>query len=303
MATPFLETPRFPDDLSFWAKGGVAYNTVVSGSTSGRETRNSLWQYGRGQWSLSNAGRTSNPNDAYNVQQLRNFFRVMKGQAYGFRFRDWTDFKDEGNGILGAPVVSLTQPIAPTGTGLGLPVYQMFKKYVLSPLADYRLIQKPVSGTVAVLLNGVAWPGTLDYATGLFTPSGGPAASQNISSYAVGGTSTVLTLAAPISGLTIGMMVYVRPTGSGTINAKLGGHSWPVTNISGNDVTITAATTGLTGTLSVADRYAGQPADTVTWTGQFDTPCRFMQDDFDAYFDPQGLYSINMNFVELRLEF
>lgn len=301
MTTPFLETPKFPEDLSFWAKGGVAFNTVVAGSTSGRETRNILWQYGRGMWQLQNGGRMADPQNAYNIQQLRNFFRVVKGQAYGFRFKDWTDFTDEGNGILGAPVVALTQPYAPTGTGLGIPVYQLFKKYVYSPLTDYRIIQKPVSGTIAILLNGSPWSGTLDYTTGLFTPTAGPAASQNISSYTVGGVSTVLTLAAPLSGLSIGQRVYIRPTGTGTINAALGGQAWPVTNISGSDVTITANTTGLTGTLSVADLYAGQPADTVTWTGQFDTPCRFTSDQFDANFDAQGLYSIDMSFVEIRL--
>src|SRR5574337_292563 len=155
----FLETPRFPDDLAVWAMGGVCFNTTVVGSTSGREERNILWQFGRGRWDLQNTFRKNGQAaDGLTVQYLRNFFRYMKGQAYGFRFRDWTDYQDEGHGILGAPVTSYSHAPAPSGTGTGIPTYQLYKAYAATPLADYRIISKPYAGVVptTVFRNGVA---------------------------------------------------------------------------------------------------------------------------------------------------
>lgn len=305
MTQPFLESPRFPDDLAFWALGGVNYSTIIVGTSSGRESRNSLWQYGRGQWDLQNTHRANaTAGSAYALQTLRNFFRVCKGQAYGFRFRDFTDYLDEGNGIFGLPVTSLTSPNTPTGTGAGVPTLQMFKSYIAAPLSDYRIIQKPYPTGCVILRNGVACTVggaagniSLDTTTGLVTW----VADQSTTCTASAASSCVLALGASLSLATVGKLIYVSGL-TGTIGTLLNGQAWTITAVSGTNVTINANTTGLTGGASGAAGMYPQTTEPLTWTGAFDTPCRFGTDAFEPQFDTDGLYSFQtLKIVEIRL--
>jgi uncharacterized protein (TIGR02217 family) len=297
MTTPFLETPRFPDDLGVWAMGGVGYNTVVTGSSSGREQRNSLWSFGRGQWDLQNCFRTNGGvADPYSIQTLRNFFRVCKGQAYGFRFRDWTDWLDEGGGILGQPVTSYSQPPTPTGTGTGAPTLQMYKRYSSPPLIDYRIIAKPLlsftnlagqAATTTIYRNGAACvQGTaasnisLDTTTGLVT---WVADSSEACSAWVPGATTSFTVPSVPAAWTVGSLIYFSGV-TGDSGGALNGQSVAITAISGTTVTVQAATTGDTLSGGTAARYP-QASDTLTWTGAFDTPCRFATDRFAPQLD------------------
>ena len=305
MTTPFLETPRFPDDLARWALGGVNYSTIVVGSTSGRETRNSLWQYGRAQWDLQNVERAEGvAGNQYALQTLRNFFRVCKGQAYGFRMRDWTDYADEGNGVMGLPLASLAAGAAPTGYGSGVPVYQLYKQYVAAPLSDYRAIQKPYPSGVIVLRNGVQPPtsgaggATLDTTTGLVTFNADSSAGIYTASAA---SQCVLSLTAIPAGAAVGKYLYVSGL-SGTIGAALNNAAWQIAVVSGSNITLNVSTTGLTGGLSGEAYMYPQPTDAMTWTGLFDTPCRFATDAFEPQFDQSGLYSFQtLKIVEIRL--
>ncbi|WP_213308168.1 DUF2460 domain-containing protein [Paraburkholderia sacchari] len=286
MTTPFLETPRFPDDLAVWARGGISYNTTITGSTSGREQRNSLWSYGLGQWDLQNCFRTNGGvSDQYSIQTLRNFFRVAKGQAYGFRFRDWTDYNDEGNGIMGAPVSSYSQFAAPTGKGNGTPTYQLFKQYVMAPLTDYRIIAKPYqvalqrNGTTVVIGGG---PGnaSLDSTTGLATFVADSATSTG--SWTAGATTSFGVTSVP-AGWAVGKLLYFGSV-TGDTNSVLNGQAVAITAISGTTVTVNANTTGETLSGGIAYMYP-QPVDTLTWTGTFDTPVRFATDQFAPQLD------------------
>jgi uncharacterized protein (TIGR02217 family) len=286
MTVPFLETPRFPDDLAFWARGGVSYNTNVAASTSGREQRNILWSYGRGQWDLQNTYRTNGGvADAYSIQTLRNFFRVAKGQAYGFRFRDWTDYLDEGGGILGAPLTTYIPFNAPTGTGSGIPTLQLYKQYDMAPLADYRLVQKPLAASIyrnAIQVAAGTGPGeySLDTTTGLVTFV--PDSQESPSAYAAGATTTVTVPAVP-SGWAVGKSLYFSGV-TGDTNSALNGQAVQITAISGDLVTVAANTTGLTLTGGTAAMYP-QVTDELTWVGTFDTPCRFGTDQFAPQMD------------------
>ncbi|KVT86394.1 hypothetical protein WK59_10355 [Burkholderia ubonensis] len=300
MTTPFLEAPRFPDDLARWALGGVNYSTIVIGSTSGRESRNSLWQYGRGQWDLQNIERAEGvAGNLYALQTLRNFFRVCKGQAYGFRFRDFTDYTDEGSGIFGLPLSSMPTGTAPLGVGSGVPVYQMYKQYVASPLADYRVIQKPYPGSVTIKRNGATAAGaSLDTTTGLATFS---ADSSSTISSASAAAQCVLAVATVPTGAVAGRLIYVTGV-SGTIGTAINSAAWSIVNVSGTNITIAANTTGLTGGSGGVAAMYPQASDALTWTGQFDTPCRFATDAFEPVFDAGGLYSFqSLKIVEIRL--
>jgi uncharacterized protein (TIGR02217 family) len=303
MAT-FLETPRFPDDIAFWAQGGARYNTIVTTSTSGREKRNGLWQYSLGMWSIQNVSRTVAVPQAYNIAQIRNFFRAMKGQLFGFRFRDWTDYQDDGAGFLGSAFTGYST--VPVAGGNGTASYQMYKLYSETPFYDYRVVQKPYNGGgISIYRNGaLVTPGTgagqysLDTTTGIvtFVADG---QNTNISAITPGATTTI-PLLGPVAGLVVGDYVYVTAE-SGSIGAFLNNKAWQVTAISGSNITIAANTTGLTGgTGGMVQRFP-QPTETLTWTGMFDTPCRFSNDKFDAAFTTDGLVTLNLEIVEIRL--
>ena len=78
----FIESPRFPDELSFGASGGPAYSTDVVVTDGGQEYRNAVWSQARGSWDVSHAARTQT---YYNT--LLAYFRAVRGRAHGFRSR------------------------------------------------------------------------------------------------------------------------------------------------------------------------------------------------------------------------
>ena len=304
MTVPFLETVRFPDDMAVWARGGVSYNTSVTGSTSGREQRNPLWTFGRGQWDLQNTYRTpGGVTDPYSVQRLRNLFRVVKGQAYGFRFRDWTDYADEGCGLLGAPLVSYSNAPVPSGTGNGTPTLQLYKQYAAETLADYRLIAKPQ--TVQLYRNGnLMTQGTgagqaeVDTTTGLVTFFADNA--EAIAAWTVGSSTQFQVPAAP-GNWVVGTTLFFSGI-TGDTNGAINGLALPITSISGTTITVGANTTGETLGGGTASRFP-QPTDELTWTGTFDTPVRFSTDQFSPQLDvgSGALYGFQtLQIVEIR---
>jgi uncharacterized protein (TIGR02217 family) len=170
MTATFLETPIFPDDLGFWANGGIQYNTTINPYGGGWESRYQNWMYDRGAWDLQNVMRAPGMQPAYTISQLRNLFRVAKGRLIPFRFRDWTDYQDEGGGAFQQ---------TPNGA---LTAFQMVKNYTVGSSTDQRIIVKPRPGSIAILLNGMpltfgtgAGKVQLDTTTGIATFGTAPA--------------------------------------------------------------------------------------------------------------------------------
>jgi uncharacterized protein (TIGR02217 family) len=157
----FLETPRFPDNIAFGATVGPTYLTVVTPVYSGRDGRIVAWSQSR---VVFDVGRRS--MNAVDTATLDAYFRAVKGRAYGFRIKDWTDYTcTVAQGVL---VPQITAG-----------VYQLGKLYTTGALSETRFIQKPVVGTVSVFKNAVLITTGLglDTTTGLVTitptPSGG----------------------------------------------------------------------------------------------------------------------------------
>lgn len=150
----FLETPRFPENVSFGAVGGPGYNTSIVSVDSGQETRNGTWSQARAKYDVSHAARL--PAD---YTPLKAFFRSVKGKLHGFRFKDWSDH---------TVLVSEGSLIA---TGV-TDQYQMYKTYSAGALSENRIIQKPVSGTVTISGGGSY---SVDYGTGLVLRTAGAA--------------------------------------------------------------------------------------------------------------------------------
>jgi len=83
----FIESPRFPDKISYGSSGGPGYNTDVITVNSGHETRNQNWIQSKHEYDAA-FGVTDEPR----LSELITFFHAMAGQAHEFRFKDWGDY-------------------------------------------------------------------------------------------------------------------------------------------------------------------------------------------------------------------
>ena len=154
---------RFPTDISYGSSGGPEYATDIVISGSGHEQRNVNWSQARARYNVAHGVKTKAQLDA-----LIAFFRARKGRAYGFRFKDWTDFKANAQTI---------------GTGNGtLTQFQLIKKYISGGVEEVRTIKKPVSGSVSVFVNGVLQTTgiTVDTTSGVVSFTAAPSAAAAI---------------------------------------------------------------------------------------------------------------------------
>ncbi|MFM9889781.1 MAG: DUF2460 domain-containing protein [Rickettsiales bacterium] len=126
---------QFPADISYGSAGGPEYATDVVASQSGFEQRNVVWAQARARYNVAHGVKTKAQLDT-----LIAFFRARKGRAYGFRFKDWTDYQASAE-TLG------------TGNGI-LNQFQLVKRYVSGGVSEPRTIKKPVGGSVQVFVNG-----------------------------------------------------------------------------------------------------------------------------------------------------
>lgn len=132
MAVAFHEV-RFPTDISYGSTFGPEFSTDVVTMKNGSEQRNINWSQTR---CSGNAVHNIRTEDQF--QRLLAFFRNRKGKAYGFRFKDHSDYRGMfeyigwGNGATTA--------------------FQLYRNYedVVMNIADVRKISKPVQGTVHI---------------------------------------------------------------------------------------------------------------------------------------------------------
>ncbi len=143
---------QFPPDIAYGAQGGPQYSTTVVATASGYEQRNSIWVASRMSWNVATGLKNQTQLDA-----LIAFFRSRKGRAYGFRFKDWSDYQATGQAL---------------GTGDGATKnFQLVKSYSSGTYGETRVIKKPVTGTVVPYLAGVrqtsGW--SVDTTTGILS--------------------------------------------------------------------------------------------------------------------------------------
>jgi uncharacterized protein (TIGR02217 family) len=99
--TSFHEV-RFPENIAYGATGGPEFATTVA-TGSGHERRNINWSEARGRWDVA-----SGLKKQALIDELVAFFRARRGEAYDFRFKDWTDYKAAGQ-LLGTGDDAQTQ--------------------------------------------------------------------------------------------------------------------------------------------------------------------------------------------------
>lgn len=165
----FIETPRFPDDISYGSTGGPTWSTDVLILKSGFESRNLNWQQARYSF---NAGM--GVRDETQLDDLINWFNAMQGMGHSFRFKDWTDYTSS---VLGTVISFNDQQI---GIGDAAEVdFQLLKLYTQGTLTRSREIKKPITGTVVIAFDAVEQTSgfTVDTTTGIVTFSVAPGAA------------------------------------------------------------------------------------------------------------------------------
>lgn len=90
------------------------------------------------------------------LAQVKNLYMAMEGCTHSFNAKDWGDFE------------AFEEPLGVSPAG-STPV-QLLKTYSEGPASHSRVITKPRAGAI-IYQNGVPKAGTLDTATGLFTPT------------------------------------------------------------------------------------------------------------------------------------
>ena len=152
---------RFPDDISRGARGGPERRTQVVELASGHEERNASWSASRRRYDVSYGIRRAD-----DLARVVAFFEARLGRLYGFRFKDWADYKS----CLPSEVPSPNDQQIGTGDG-ETTLFQLTKTYGTAPHGQTRRIEKPVPGTTRIALAGAeqfaGW--SVDTTTGVVT--------------------------------------------------------------------------------------------------------------------------------------
>ena len=79
---------RFPPSLSFGSLGGPQRRTDVVTLANGFEERNSPWAHSRRRYDAGLGLRSLD-----DIEKLLAFYEARRGQLYGFRWKDWADYR------------------------------------------------------------------------------------------------------------------------------------------------------------------------------------------------------------------
>lgn len=135
---------RFPTDISFGSTGGPERRTEIVTLTNGFEERNSPWAASRRRYDAGLGVRTLD-----DIAALVAFFEARSGALYGFRWKDWTDFKS----CAPSEAVAFSDQTIGTGDGAAT-AFELVKAYASGTQSYAREIAKPVAGSVRVGVDG-----------------------------------------------------------------------------------------------------------------------------------------------------
>lgn len=169
---PAFHEVQFPPSISYGSRGGPKRVTQVVTLKSGFEQRNTSWLHSRRSYNAGMGLRKI--GDIYDVIQ---FWEARRGRLYGFRWKDWSDYKSDMKKTSPTP----TDVLLDNGNG-SKTTFQLLKRYSSGGEEYARPIQKPVVGTVRVSLNNVeatsGW--TLDSTTGIITFASAPGSGVQV---------------------------------------------------------------------------------------------------------------------------
>ena len=137
----------FPIRIAYGANGGPKFKTTVLELGSGFEKRNADWSHVRGEYDVAYGLKTQEELD-----EIRDFFMARRGRMYGFRFRDWQDYKLEDH------LIGVTDGATTT--------FQAFKRYQSGAVYYDRKLHKLEQGTVSVKIGTTPVASSVDHDTG-----------------------------------------------------------------------------------------------------------------------------------------
>ncbi|KUJ85965.1 glycoside hydrolase family 24 [Ruegeria marisrubri] len=163
---------RFPDNISRGARGGPERRTQIVELASGDEERNASWANSRRRYDVAYGIRRAD-----DLAAVVAFFEARNGRLYGFRFKDWADYKS----CAPSQTPSATDQVIGTGDGTTT-AFQLVKRYTSGSQTWVRTITKPVAGTVTVAIDGVeqATGWSVDTTTGIVSFTTAPASGAAI---------------------------------------------------------------------------------------------------------------------------
>ncbi|RLA04760.1 MAG: hypothetical protein DRQ45_00085 [Gammaproteobacteria bacterium] len=283
----FLETPRFPEDISWGSKGGPGYNTTVIQVNSGYESRNINWSYPLSEFDVSFGIR-----DQTDLYDLINLFHVVAGRAHGFRYKDWADHTSANS--PNDPISSSDQLLA-NGDGVTL-TYQLIKTYSFGPLSRVRPINKPVSGTTVISINGIDQ--TSRFSTNIIT--GVVTFNSNILGSITGASKANPCVISDAShGLSTGDTIHI----TGVVGmTQLNDNRYVVTYLNSNSysINVNSSAFGLW-TSGGSTNTIPQSGENVRAGFEFDVPVRFDSDTLEVNLESYNVQSTSVNLVEIRV--
>ncbi|WP_296417368.1 DUF2460 domain-containing protein [Pseudooctadecabacter sp.] len=144
---------RFPTNLSFGALGGPERRTEIVTLSNGFEERNTPWAHSRRRYDAGMGLRSLD-----DVEAVVAFFEARQGQMFGFRWKDWADFRSA------APKAQITGEDQVIGMGDEVQTaFQLVKNYASGTASYARPVKKPVVGTVLVAVGGETMVEGVDY--------------------------------------------------------------------------------------------------------------------------------------------
>lgn len=150
----YLTGVRLPVDIERGVTGGPRFSTAVMELDSGHEQRNVNWADSKGHWDASyglmskfRAGLLTETD----LNRVLNFFYIVRGRAFSFRFKDFSDYEI---GIEAGSTTGVDPQFLAFGDG-ATTAFQVFKRYTHGLFIFDRPITKLVENTVRVYVEGV----------------------------------------------------------------------------------------------------------------------------------------------------
>ena len=154
---------QFPTSLSFGSVGGPERVTEIVTLANGFEERNTPWADSRRRYDAGMGMRSLS-----DIDTLIAFFEARRGQLYGFRWKDWSDYRSSGS----LAEVTFDDQVIGTGDGVTT-AFSLIKTYRSGEAFYARRIRKPVQGTILAGIQGdvkaEAVDFTVDLTTGVLT--------------------------------------------------------------------------------------------------------------------------------------
>ncbi|OZB20257.1 MAG: glycoside hydrolase family 24 [Rhodobacterales bacterium 34-62-10] len=150
---------RFPANLSFGSLGGPERRTDIVTLANGYEERNTPWAHSRRRYDAGVGLRSLD-----DVERLIAFFEARRAQMFGFRWKDWADFRS----CLPSQQVGPTDQVIARADGTTR-AFHLIKTYRSGAQSYARPIAKPVQGTVVMAVEGTRIREGVDFEVDLTT--------------------------------------------------------------------------------------------------------------------------------------